>query len=74
MGNWNDTQEAYYETQTDLSERSEKPDNCIMPEMPYCPSCKYGSIVRDEEPDPSGIRMEKWICLYDPEQPSVFAD
>ena len=70
MGNWNDTQEAYYET----SERSEKLDNCIMPEMPYCPACKYGSVFCDEEPDPSGIRMEKWICHYDPEQSSVFAD
>lgn len=74
MGNWNDTQEAYYESRTDLSERSEKTDKCIMPEMPYCPTCKYGLIDSHEEPDPSGFQFTEWICLYNPSQPSVFAD
>ena len=41
-------------------------ENCIMPEMPYCPACKYGSIVHEEEPDPSGYEFNEWVCLYDP--------
>lgn len=32
---------------------------CIMPEMPYCPACKYGYIQRDENSDTDC----EWICL-----------
>lgn len=36
---------------------TEKP--CIMPEMPYCPACKYGLIVPIDETEC------EWKCLYD---------
>lgn len=36
---------------------TEKP--CIMPEMPYCPACKYGLILPIDETDC------EWRCLYD---------
>ena len=45
-------------------------ENCIMPEMPYCPTCKYGSVVHDEESD---AETTEWVCLYDPKDPQVFA-
>lgn len=32
---------------------------CIMPEMPYCPACKYGLIVTIDETEC------EWKCLYD---------
>lgn len=32
---------------------------CIMPEMPYCPACPYGHIVKSWD-DPSS---ESWECL-----------
>lgn len=32
---------------------------CIMPEMPYCPACKYGLIV------PIDKTECEWRCLYD---------
>ena len=31
---------------------------CIMPEMPYCPCCKYGYIVYIDETE------TEWRCLY----------
>jgi hypothetical protein len=32
---------------------------CIMPEMPYCPCCKFGRIEQSfEDPD-----NPDWICL-----------
>lgn len=36
---------------------TEKP--CILPEMPYCPACKYGLIVPIDETEC------EWKCLYD---------
>lgn len=32
---------------------------CIMPEMPYCPVCKYGYISYSEQSDTDS----EWICL-----------
>lgn len=32
---------------------------CIMPEMPYCPACKYGYIVKIDETEC------EWHCTYD---------
>lgn len=32
---------------------------CIMPEMPYCPACKYGYISYSEQSDTDS----EWICL-----------
>lgn len=32
---------------------------CIWPEMPYCPACKYGLIILDENDD---THFEE-ICL-----------
>lgn len=32
---------------------------CIMPEMPYCPACKYGLII------PTCDTEEEWECMYD---------
>lgn len=44
-------------------------NDCIMPECPYCPACKYGLIIYPDEaydfPD-EDIQTE-WRCLYDPE-------
>lgn len=40
-------------------------DNCIMPEMPYCPACEYGCIVPDEESDNT---FTEWVCLYSPKE------
>lgn len=40
--------------------------NCIMPEMPYCPNCKYGYIAYKDE-DYGGIETPtecEWICTY----------
>lgn len=34
--------------------------NCIMPEMPYCPACKYGYIEQDLDDD----TCTTWHCLY----------
>lgn len=34
---------------------------CIMPEMPYCPACKYGYIIRSEDAPDTDC---EWICLY----------
>lgn len=31
---------------------------CIMPEMPYCPACKYGYIRMDENSDTD----TEWVC------------
>ena len=31
---------------------------CIMPEMPYCPACKYGHICAIEGSDTD----TEWIC------------
>jgi len=39
--------------------KQEEANNCIMPEMPYCPACKYGYIEHFEEDD---TRTE-WHCL-----------
>lgn len=42
------------------------PDRCIMPEMPYCPACRYGYIVYPEwvetAQDLEGCSCE-WVCL-----------
>lgn len=32
---------------------------CIMPDMPYCPACKYGYIVEIDETEC------EWHCTYD---------
>ena len=32
---------------------------CIMPEMPYCPACKYGYILEIDETECD------WHCIYD---------
>ena len=45
-------------------------DNCIMPEMPYCPCCQYGSVIYDEESDTA---TTEWVCMYDPKKPQEFA-
>lgn len=43
-------------------------DNCIMPEMPYCPACRYGYIVYPEwvetAQDLEGCSCE-WVCLLE---------
>lgn len=39
--------------------KQEEANNCITPEMPYCPACKYGYIEHFEEDD---TRTE-WHCL-----------
>ena len=33
---------------------------CIMPEQPYCPACRYGHIIMNEDNDTDC----EWICLY----------
>lgn len=39
-------------------------EKCIMPEMPYCPSCPYGSVVYDEDSFYAGddIVYTEWLC------------
>lgn len=39
--------------------------NCIMPEEPYCPSCKYGYIAYADEDygSPEPPTSCEWICL-----------
>lgn len=32
---------------------------CIMPEMPYCPVCKYGLIIPVDDTEC------EWECLYE---------
>lgn len=34
---------------------------CIMPEMPYCPACKYGYITKSEDAPDTDC---EWVCLY----------
>lgn len=33
---------------------------CIMPEMPYCPACKFGFIARTNDMPDTDCN---WICL-----------
>lgn len=42
--------------------------SCVMPECPYCPTCKHGfvSFPEDTMPGEEGIFTD-WHCLYDPE-------
>lgn len=42
--------------------------NCIMPDCPYCPDCKYGTVIYPEDtmPGETGVDTE-WICYFDPE-------
>lgn len=40
----------------------ENKENCIMPECPYCPACKYGFIEYPDEEDPT---RTIWHCLLD---------
>lgn len=39
--------------------KQEKSNNCIMPEMPYCPACKYGYVEHFEGNDTDTV----WHCL-----------
>ena len=39
--------------------KQEIKNNCIMPEMPYCPCCKYGYIEHFEGNDTDTV----WHCL-----------
>lgn len=34
-------------------------DKCIMPEMPYCPCCQYGSEYREPWWEDDDV---EWIC------------
>lgn len=49
-------------------------DRCIMPEMPYCPACRYGYIVYPEwvemAQDLEGCSCE-WVCLLEGAPPHV---
>ena len=48
-------------------------DDCIMPEMPYCPSCQYGYIVHDDS-DYDGYEQPvfcNWECLFRKEDSEV---
>lgn len=42
-------------------------ERCIMPEMQYCPACKYGLIIPSEDYIPGDClpQSEKWKCLLD---------
>ena len=42
-------------------------NKCIMPEMPYCPSCQHGIEVHEE-----WMREDecKWVCLLDTDDES----
>jgi hypothetical protein len=45
-----------------------KTDNCIMPEMPYCPCCPYGNVFYPEGFDfEEGVEVE-WICMLEKEK------
>ena len=40
-------------------------NKCIMPEMPYCPVCKYGHVTYKDE-DYDGIEQPtecEWHCM-----------
>jgi hypothetical protein len=39
--------------------KQEIKNNCIMPEMPYCPCCKYGYVEYYEDNDTDTV----WHCL-----------
>lgn len=39
--------------------KQEIKNNCIMPEMPYCPCCKYGYVEHFEGNDTDTV----WHCL-----------
>lgn len=39
--------------------KQEIKNNCIMPEMPYCPACKYGYVEHFEGNDTDTV----WHCL-----------
>lgn len=44
---------------------------CIMPEMPYCPVCKYGHVIISEDaPDADGT----WVCLCTDENIQWFGE
>ena len=36
-----------------------------MKENPYCPVCKYGLIIYDDDDDYSEFEMCEWICLLE---------
>lgn len=49
----------------DSQNHKEHPD-CIMPEIPYCPCCRYGLVEEIEDSSIYGdAALTKWICLLD---------
>lgn len=46
-------------------------ERCIMPNMPYCPSCKYGNVVyKDEDYDGYETPTDcEWSCLLPDTRP-----
>lgn len=41
-------------------------EGCIMPECPYCPACRYGLIIYDEDYDGyEEPEFCEWLCLLD---------
>lgn len=55
-------EESEHDLRKELRKMSD--NNCIMPEMPYCPACEYGHIVYKDE-DYDGIEPPtecEWVC------------
>ena len=52
-------------------------DNCIMPEMPYCPDCPHGLILYPEWVETYEDTLDfscEWICLLkESEKPNELA-
>lgn len=49
----------------DSQDHKEHPD-CIMPEIPYCPCCRYGLVEEIEDSSIYGeAALTKWVCLLD---------
>ncbi|MCL2631277.1 MAG: hypothetical protein FWD49_07165 [Firmicutes bacterium] len=43
-----------------------KETKCIMPEMPYCPSCPHGLIIYPEWAETiEDCEFCEWVCLLD---------
>lgn len=43
-------------------------EKCIMPEMPYCPCCRYGLIIYPEDTNNIYDSDPEWVCMLESEE------